>query len=204
VLRQWSSVREELFTYSHGYKPTQAGAWRSVVQKLGVAEVCDVVQLYVLSQLLVAQSADVERGFSLMKDCLGVNSLSMKTITLDCRLRIKTGLYLLTNGGKDVSKEKLEWMGACPEPGSSDPSCVQIYQNMLLPNKPQTLVARLHDVLSMENSSMWLDTLASEFDLLEDEVICGDEEDSVDEEGDVADVDTMVLLLTEGLPDDAE
>jgi hypothetical protein len=75
---------------------------------------------------------------------------------------------------------------------------------MLLPNKPQTLVAKLHDVLSMENSSMWLDTLASEFEVLEDEVICGDVEDSVDEEGDVADVDAMVLLLTEGLPDDAE
>jgi hypothetical protein len=32
-----------------------------------------------------------------MKDCLGVCNLSMKTITLDYRLRIKTGLYL-TNG----------------------------------------------------------------------------------------------------------
>jgi hypothetical protein len=169
-----------------------------------VVEVCDVVRLYVLSRLLVAQSAGVERVFPVMKDCLGVNSLSMKTITLHSRLRIKTGLYLLTNGGKDVSKEKLEWMVACPEPGSSDRNCVQIYQNMLLPNKPQTLVARLHDVLSMDNSRMWLDTLASEFDVLDEEVICGDEEDSVDQEGDVADVDTMVLLLTEGLPDDDE
>jgi hypothetical protein len=37
-------------------------------------------------------------------------------------------------------------------------------------------------------------------------MICtrGDEDDSVDQEGDVEDVDTMVLLLTEGLPDDAE
>jgi hypothetical protein len=51
---------------------------------------------------------------------------------------------------------------------------------------------------------MLLVTLASEFDVLEEEVICGDEEDSVDQEGDVADVDTMVLLLTEGLPDNAE
>jgi hypothetical protein len=85
----------------------------------------------------------------------------MKTVTLDCRLRIKTGMFLLTNGGKDVSKEKLEWLGACPEPGSSDHHCDQIYQNMLLPSKPQALVARLHDVLSMENSSMWLELLLS-------------------------------------------
>jgi hypothetical protein len=56
----------------------------------------------------------------------------------------------------------------------------------------------------MENSSMWLDTLASEFDVLDEELICGDEEDSVDQEGEVEDVDTMVLLLTEGLPHDAE
>jgi hypothetical protein len=39
--------------------------------------------------------------------------------------------------------------------------------------------------------------IASEFGVL-------DEEDFVDQEGDVEGVDTMVLLLTEGLPDDAE
>jgi hypothetical protein len=86
---------------------------------------------------------------------------SMKTVTQDCRLRIKTGLFLLTNGGKNESKEKLELLGACLEPGSSDPNCDQIYQNMLLPSKPQALVARLHDVLSMEHSSMWLELLLS-------------------------------------------
>jgi hypothetical protein len=45
---------------------------------------------------------------------------------------------------------------------------------------------------------------ASEFDVLDEDVICGDEGDFVDQEGGVEDVDTMVLLLTEGLPDDAE
>jgi hypothetical protein len=35
-------------------------------------------------------------------------------------------------------------------------------------------------------------------------VLCGDEQDSVHQEGDVEDVDGMVLLLAEGLPDDAE
>jgi hypothetical protein len=46
--------------------------------------------------------------------------------------------------------------------------------------------------------------IASEFDVLDEEVNRGDEEDFVDQEGDVEDVDTMVLLLTESLPDDAE
>jgi hypothetical protein len=72
----------------------------------------------------------------------------MKTVTLDCRSRIKTGLFLLRNGGKDVRKEKLEWMGACPEPGSSDPNCVQIYQNMLLISKLQAQIARLQDCMT--------------------------------------------------------
>jgi hypothetical protein len=63
----------------------------------------------------------------------------------------------------------------------------------------------LKTVLSMENSSMWINILALEFDVLDEEVvICGDEQESVEQEGDVEVVDTMVLLLTEGLPDDAE
>jgi hypothetical protein len=35
-------------------------------------------------------------------------------------------------------------------------------------------------------------------------VLCGDEQDSVEQECDVEDVDGMVLLLTEDLPDDVE
>jgi hypothetical protein len=39
---------------------------------------------------------------------------------------------------------------------------------------------------------------------LDEEVICEDEQDSVEQEGDVEDVASMMLLLTERLPDDAE
>jgi hypothetical protein len=53
----------------------------------------------------------------------------------------------------------------------------------------------------MENSSMCLNTLAPEFDFLDEEVICGDKKDSVEQEVDVEDVDSMVLLLTERLHD---
>jgi hypothetical protein len=40
--------------------------------------------------------------------------------------------------------------------------------------------------------------------VVDEEVICGDEKDPVEQEDDVDDIDIMVLLLTEGLPDDTE
>jgi hypothetical protein len=43
---------------------------------------------------------------------------------------------------------------------------------------------------------------APDFDVVDEDVICGDEQDPVEQEGDVDAVDIMVLLLTGGLPDD--
>jgi hypothetical protein len=65
-------------------------------------------------------------------------------------------------------------------------------------------VSVLDTVLSMENSSMRIFTLAPEFDPLDEEVICEDEQDTVEQEGVVEAVDIIVVLLTEGLSDDAE
>jgi hypothetical protein len=45
---------------------------------------------------------------------------------------------------------------------------------------------------------------ASDFDVVDEEVICGDEQDPVEQKDDVDTVDIMVLLLTEALPDDTE
>jgi hypothetical protein len=59
-------------------------------------------------------------------------------------------------------------------------------------------------VLKIENSSMWIDTLAPGFDVFCAEVKCGHEQDSVEQVSDIEDVDSMVLLLAAGLPDDAE
>ena len=77
---------------------------------------------------------------------------------------------------------------------------------MLVPKKPMPVAARLHDLLSMENSSLWCDNLAAEFDVLVDEEICGDEQMSP-EIGDIdedTDLEAMVVLLPKGLPDGAE
>jgi hypothetical protein len=45
--------------------------------------------------------------------------------------------------------------------------------------------------------------IASDFDVVHEEVICGDEQDPVEHKDDVG-VDIMVLLLTEDLPEDTE
>jgi hypothetical protein len=44
---------------------------------------------------------------------------------------------------------------------------------------------------------------APDFDMTDEKMICGDEQDSVGQEGGEEAVDIMALLLTEGLPDDA-
>jgi hypothetical protein len=46
--------------------------------------------------------------------------------------------------------------------------------------------------------------IVSDLSVLDEEVICGDEQDSVEQEGEVEDVDNMIPLLTEGLSDDAK
>jgi hypothetical protein len=166
VLRQWESVREVLYTYAHGHKPTQAGAWRAVLQRLGAGEVSDVLSLYVLSRPIVTQSVDVERGFSLLKDCLGLKRLRTATMTLDCRSRTKIGLLLVSDGLKNFKPEHLEWITWSSEEGSSEANCVEIYQRLVPPNAVPLTVVKLHETLSMEKSTRWLDTLATEFQAL--------------------------------------
>jgi hypothetical protein len=56
----------------------------------------------------------------------------------------------------------------------------------------------------LEDLSTWIDTLAPEIDILDEEVICGHEQDSVEQVRYIEDVDSLVLPLAEGLPDDAE
>jgi hypothetical protein len=188
VLRQWEAVREILYTCAHGHKPTQAGAWRAVQQRLGAGEVSDVLSLYVLSSLIVTQSVDVERGFSLLKDCLGLKRLSTATMTLDCPLRTKISLLPLTNGLKNLKPEHLEWITWSPEEGSSEANCVEIYQRLVLPNAVPLTVVKLHETLSMEKSTLWLDTLATEFETLGEIEVFADGEEEEQEQTDGHDV----------------
>jgi hypothetical protein len=62
---QWGIVRELLFTFTRSLnrKVCEQQAWKFVLQQRDLADVKDVVSLYVLSQVIATQSADVEKGF---------------------------------------------------------------------------------------------------------------------------------------------
>jgi hypothetical protein len=206
VLQQWSAVRLVLYEYCRGYKPTQQGAWRRVTKELNASEVCHILHLYILSQLIVSQSCDVERGFSLMKECLGLKRLKTTTMSLDCRLRIKSYMYGLTGGENSVTKDQLYWVGVDPEQGSSEPNCVQIYRSMHLPHSVPLMIETLHETLAVENDNTWRNTLAEEFESLgaEGVFVEAEEVEQVDPNDIHEEVDPMVLLLSEGLPDEVE
>jgi hypothetical protein len=105
VLSQWESVRESLYEFSRHDRPQPNAAWRYVLKQHSLEDVCDIVSLYVLGQLLPAQSSDVERGFTLANDCLGLRRLSTRIQTLNRRLRVKQTLHV------DPTKSDLMWIG---------------------------------------------------------------------------------------------
>jgi hypothetical protein len=149
-------------------------AWRYVIAQRGVADICrciqtaDVYRLYVLSQLIPTQSADVERGFSSLNQCLGLTRLKASIVTLDCMLRIKQ------NVPGDATEDALMSVGVEPEapvslePGvSMEPNAVACHRQLVLPNAQPLLVQQLHDQLNIEQSILWQNTLAAEFEALD-------------------------------------
>jgi hypothetical protein len=78
----------------------------------------------------------------------------------------------------------------------------------VLPNAVPLTVAKLQETLSMEKSSLWLDTLAKEFETLgEIEVFAdGEEEEQTDGRDGVLEMEhnDVVHLLQHGLPDEVE
>jgi hypothetical protein len=131
-------------------------------------------------------------------------------MTLDCRLRTKIGLLLVSDGLKNLNPEHLEWITWSPEEGSSEANCVEIYQRLVLPNAVPLTVVKLHETLSMEKSTLWLDTLVTEFQTLgEIEVfVDGEEEEQEQTDGHDGVLDMqeseMIHLLQYGLPDEVE
>ena len=123
----------------------------------------DIYKLYVLYQLIVTQSADVERGFSLLNDALGLRRLSSHTQTLDAGLRIKQELPC------NPTEQDLEWIGLKPVESSdamnSGPNvCRSIYVDQSKPNRAHLLFQKLHVALSMEKDVLWTDVLGKEFE----------------------------------------
>lgn len=154
----------------------------------------DVFKLYVLYQLIPTQSADVERGFSLLNDILGLKRMSTHTQTADARLRIKQELP------SKPDREQLQWIGAQPAADATTPTPWGIYSAQLKPNRPDMLFKSLHEVVSMENDSFWSEVMGAEFSTLEDfDSPSGEEEEEVDEPE--QSIEELAALLEFGLQD---
>jgi hypothetical protein len=170
VLTQWEIVKDLLFEYSRGSArgQSQESAWQFVLQQRQLADVVDVVQLYVLSQVIATQSADVERGFSLLNHMLGLNRLSTKTVTLDCRLRVKQDMPAPFSNKSEARELQmyLQKQGTEAE-GDTSPNAVRIYNQLVVPNSPEPLVQTLHGRLGINNASLW-EELAEQFDAVDD------------------------------------
>lgn len=170
VLNQWAIVRELLFTYSRGpaIQRSEQGAWQYVLQQRPSVDIKDVLSLYVLSQVIVTQSADVERGFSLLNGCLGLNRLSTQIMTLDCRLRVKQALPSpFKNASEAVElSEHLRAVGMEPNDTGS-PNASEIHRQLLLPNGTQPILFALHERLNIDKSGTW-ECMAEDFAMIDE------------------------------------
>jgi hypothetical protein len=169
VLNQWAIVRDLLFTYSRGpaRHRSQESAWQYVLQQRPNAEVVNILSLYVLSQIIATQSADVERGFSLLNSCLGLNRLRTKTITLDCRLRVKQALPGPFKSSAEACEMSLALETIGVEAADATGVCAhEIHGQLLLPNTPKLMLLTLHDRLGIEKSNTWED-IAEQFDMID-------------------------------------
>jgi hypothetical protein len=204
VMNQWAQVKELLYKYALGFKPTQHGAWRNVLDARPRDSIIHVYKLYVLSRLIVTQSADVERGFSMLVSTLGLARLRTSTQTLDARLRIKQFLP------SDPSRDDLQFLGAMkPEDGSdTDANPHELYSELLKSDGVVSdfLSYQLHKATGIQSDSFWTETLAQEFSAVDNVVSFEGEETDTDEEERTwqgVPVSDLVQLLTSGLEDNA-
>jgi hypothetical protein len=159
----------------------------------------DVVSLYVLSQVITTQSADVKSRFSLLNHCLGLNLLSIKTVTLDCRLRVKQRLPKPFSNREEATELEAELVSLGVELDSdesttaqdtSGPNDVEIFRQLSLPNGVKPLIQTLQEKLGIDRSAIW-EELAEYFDaidevnmhdpVLEDTRECDEQDDSLKE-----------------------
>lgn len=184
-----------MFKYAQGLSPTQMGAWRYVLSEHPVQSICYIHKLYVLQQLIVTQSADVERGFSMVVQTLGLGRLSTSTATLDARLRIKE------NMPNTPSCKYLEMLGTPKDPDSAEPSTHEIYSNILKQGGcPVKIMSKeLHAAAGIEKDIFWTEVLAKEFDAA-DENVCSNEEVVAGGTRQQGDLQEMIRLLQHGLP----
>jgi hypothetical protein len=146
------------------------------LQQRDLADVIDVVSLYVLSKVIATQSADVERKFSLLSNCLSLNRLGTKTITLDCRLRVMQSLPKPFSNRVKATELEAELVSLGVEVDSdesttnqdkSGPNAVEIFRQLLLPNVMKPLIQTLQEKLGIVRSAIW-EELAEDFDTIDE------------------------------------
>jgi hypothetical protein len=171
----------------------------NALQQRDLADVKDDVSLYVLSQVIATQSADVERGFLLLNHCLGLNRLSTKTGTLVCRLRAKQSLPKPISNRVEATQleAELESLGveldseeSTTDQDKSGPNAVEIFRQLSLPNGMKPWIQTLQEKLGIDRSAIW-EELAEDFDafdevnmhdtMLEDTRECDEQDDSLKE-----------------------
>jgi hypothetical protein len=165
----------------------------------------------------------VEKRFSLLNHCLGLNRLSTKTVTLDCRLRVKQSLPKPFSNRVEAIELKAELMSLGVELDSvesttnqdiSGPNAVEIFRQLSLPNGMKPLIQTLHEKLGIDRSAMW-EELEEDFDaidevnmhdpVVEDTRECGEQDDSLIEmerllkEGQGMTIDEMARALAGGV-----
>jgi hypothetical protein len=122
------------------------------LQQRDIADEIDVVSLYVLSQVIATQSADVKRRFLLLNHCLGLNRLSIKTVTSDCRLRVKQSLPKPFSKRVEATELEAELVSLGVELDSDESttnqdklgsSAVEIFHQLSLPNGVKPLIQTL-------------------------------------------------------------
>jgi hypothetical protein len=151
-------VREILYKYSRGNQATQDGAWRRVASEQPLHNIVHVYNLYVLCQVIPTQSADVERGFSLLTHILGLHRLSTSIATMDARLRVKQALP----SNAMLEEDSIAWLGLHKQEAEPEdmPNAREIYEQQLKPDAPELLIRKLHHSVAMEKDAFWTETFA--------------------------------------------
>jgi hypothetical protein len=158
-----------------------------------------------------------------LNHCLGLNRLSIKTVTLDCRLRVKQRLPKPFSNRVEAIELEAELVSLCVELDSdesttdqdkSGPNAVEVFRQLSLPNGIKPLIQTLQEKLGINRSAIW-EELAGDFDaidevnmhdqVLEDTRECDEQDDSLKEmerllqEGQGMIIDEMASALARGV-----
>jgi hypothetical protein len=104
-----------------------------------------------------------------------------------------------------LEEDSIAWLGLHKQEAEPEdmPDAREIYEQQLKPDAPELLVRKLHHSAAMENDAFWTETVAKEFEALNDPELQGatksDEDESAQMFGNEMDIDEMARLLAGGM-----